>query len=146
MPRLFTFLAILAPIVAVFLVFRTLDVSARLAFSWPLASHPDTPGDAGQLILSPDTEDISSPQPHPIDGSAGTTNAASKAEVDALRGQFRRKIVAVGDLHGDLPNALQVLQMAHVVDRHGHWSGNVDVFVQTGDIIDRCVPHDFGLG
>ena len=133
MPRIFTFLVLLGPIVAVLLVLRTFDVSARLAFSWPLASHPDTPGDAGQLILSPD----SPPDSHPVDTSAGTTNAASKAEVDALKGQFRRKIVAVGDLHGDLPNALQVLKMAHVVDQHGHWSGKVDVFVQTGDIIDR---------
>jgi hypothetical protein len=50
---------------------------------------------------------------------------------------FTRKIVAVGDLHGDLPNALKVLQMAHVVDADGNWSGEVDFFVQTGDIIDR---------
>jgi hypothetical protein len=50
---------------------------------------------------------------------------------------FTRKIVAVGDLHGDLPNALKVLQMAHVVDAHGNWSGEIDFFVQTGDIIDR---------
>lgn len=50
---------------------------------------------------------------------------------------FHRKIVAVGDLHGDLPNALRVLQMAHVVDADGDWSGEIDIFVQTGDIIDR---------
>jgi hypothetical protein len=50
---------------------------------------------------------------------------------------FTRKIIAVGDLHGDLPNALKVLQMAHVVDAHGNWSGEIDFFVQTGDIIDR---------
>jgi Calcineurin-like phosphoesterase len=50
---------------------------------------------------------------------------------------FTRKIVAVGDLHGDLPNALKVLQMAHVVDAEGNWSGEIDIFVQTGDIIDR---------
>jgi hypothetical protein len=50
---------------------------------------------------------------------------------------FTRRIVAVGDLHGDLPNALKVLQMAHVVDALGNWSGEIDFFVQTGDIIDR---------
>ena len=47
------------------------------------------------------------------------------------------KSVAVGDLHGDLPNAQQVLHMAGVVDEDGNWSGGVDFFVQTGDIIDR---------
>jgi hypothetical protein len=50
---------------------------------------------------------------------------------------FVRRIVAVGDLHGDLPNARRVLQFSGVVDEHGDWTGNVDFFVQTGDIIDR---------
>lgn len=49
----------------------------------------------------------------------------------------RSRIVAVGDLHGDLGNAQKVLEMAGVVDSTGAWSGDVDVFVQTGDIIDR---------
>jgi hypothetical protein len=52
---------------------------------------------------------------------------------------FSRHIVAVGDLHGDMPNARKVLTFAGVVDDHGDWSGNVDYFVQTGDIIDRYV-------
>lgn len=51
--------------------------------------------------------------------------------------EFSRRIVAVGDLHGDLPNALKVLQLANVIDTDGNWSGEVDFFVQTGDIIDR---------
>ncbi|KDQ07404.1 hypothetical protein BOTBODRAFT_38814 [Botryobasidium botryosum FD-172 SS1] len=51
--------------------------------------------------------------------------------------QFTRRIVAVGDLHGDLPNALKVLQMSGVISESGNWTGNVDFFVQTGDIIDR---------
>ncbi|KAI0058684.1 Metallo-dependent phosphatase [Artomyces pyxidatus] len=49
----------------------------------------------------------------------------------------RSRIVAVGDLHGDIGNAQKVLEMAGVVRSDGTWSGNVDVFVQTGDIIDR---------
>ena len=55
----------------------------------------------------------------------------------AAPAHFTRRIVAVGDLHGDMPNALKVLQMADVVDHEGNWTGNVDYFVQTGDIIDR---------
>ena len=50
---------------------------------------------------------------------------------------FRRHIVAVGDLHGDLANAKRVLEFSGVTDKKGDWSGNVDFFVQTGDIIDR---------
>ncbi|KAG6908677.1 hypothetical protein DXG01_003691 [Tephrocybe rancida] len=53
------------------------------------------------------------------------------------REPFVRHIVAVGDLHGDLPNARKVLQFSGVTDDFGNWTGNVDFFVQTGDIIDR---------
>lgn len=52
--------------------------------------------------------------------------------------KFERKIVAVGDLHGDLGNARKVLQFAGVTDEDGNWKGDIDFFVQTGDIIDRC--------
>ena len=51
--------------------------------------------------------------------------------------RYTRRIVAVGDLHGDYANALRVLQMADVVDEEANWTGKVDLFVQTGDIIDR---------
>lgn len=53
------------------------------------------------------------------------------------RKPFTRHIVAVGDLHGDLPNARRVLRFSDVIDDFDNWSGNVDFFVQTGDIIDR---------
>jgi len=58
---------------------------------------------------------------------------------DAPDGRIARstRIVAVGDLHGDIGNAQEVLEMARVVDSDGRWSGEVDIFVQTGDIIDR---------
>ncbi|KAG8902741.1 hypothetical protein FRB99_004166 [Tulasnella sp. 403] len=52
---------------------------------------------------------------------------------------YKRTIVAVGDLHGDYPNMMEVLKMAKVVTENGSWSGEVDYFVQTGDIIDRRV-------
>ncbi|KAG8705647.1 hypothetical protein FRC09_002830 [Ceratobasidium sp. 395] len=51
--------------------------------------------------------------------------------------QFTRRIVAVGDLHGDLVNMKKVLTMAGVINDTGDWSGKVDFFVQTGDIVDR---------
>lgn len=63
----------------------------------------------------------------------------SEVTIDEPRPRFTRRIVAVGDIHGDLDNAGRVLEMAGVVDEDGNWSGNIDVFVQTGDIIDRSV-------
>ncbi|KIJ13436.1 hypothetical protein PAXINDRAFT_170501 [Paxillus involutus ATCC 200175] len=64
-------------------------------------------------------------------------NEDSEVTINEPRPRFTRRIVAVGDIHGDLINAGRVLQMAGVVDEDGNWSGSVDVFVQTGDIIDR---------
>jgi hypothetical protein len=47
------------------------------------------------------------------------------------------RIVAVGDLHGDLEAARRALLLAGAVDAGGHWSGGRLVLVQTGDILDR---------
>lgn len=63
----------------------------------------------------------------------------SEITVGEPRPRFSKRIIAVGDIHGDLENAGRVLQMSGVVDEDGNWSGNVDVFVQTGDIIDRSI-------
>ena len=68
------------------------------------------------------------------------TKEVEKAN-DLERHPFIRHIVAVGDLHGDLPNARRVLEFSGVTDEFGDWSGDVDFFVQTGDIIDRCAEH-----
>lgn len=62
-------------------------------------------------------------------------------DVPGRRIQHSTRIVAVGDLHGDIGNAQKVLEMARVVDSDGMWSGEVDIFVQTGDIIDRSVSR-----
>lgn len=51
---------------------------------------------------------------------------------------FERHIVAVGDLHGDFKSFYKVLRFSGVLDAKNEWSDGVDVFVQTGDIIDRC--------
>lgn len=50
---------------------------------------------------------------------------------------FSLHIVAVGDLHGDLQVAQEVLKKAGVTDDNHRWSGNVDIIVQLGDVTDR---------
>ena len=47
------------------------------------------------------------------------------------------RIVAIGDLHADLDNAIAVLALAGVTDSKGHWTGGETVLVQTGDLTDR---------
>ncbi|KAG9121600.1 hypothetical protein FRC07_002387 [Ceratobasidium sp. 392] len=72
---------------------------------------------------------------HLPSGSPPATPAPQ--EPQPIDGQFTRRIVAVGDLHGDLVNMKKVLSMSGVINEAGDWSGNVDFFVQTGDIVDR---------
>jgi len=48
-----------------------------------------------------------------------------------------RRILAIGDLHGDADQAHDILRAAHVVDEHGHWAGGPTVLVSTGDTVDR---------
>ncbi|KAI8384640.1 Metallo-dependent phosphatase-like protein [Radiomyces spectabilis] len=48
-----------------------------------------------------------------------------------------RRIVAIGDLHGDYINAVKSLNFANITDLDGHWIGGDAILVQTGDIVDR---------
>ncbi|KAJ8650878.1 hypothetical protein MRB53_003901 [Persea americana] len=50
-----------------------------------------------------------------------------------------RRIVAVGDLHGDLAKARCALEMAGVLSSDGQdlWTGGEAVLIQVGDILDR---------
>ncbi|XP_047161718.1 shewanella-like protein phosphatase 1 [Vigna umbellata] len=50
-----------------------------------------------------------------------------------------RRILAVGDLHGDIKQARSALEMAGVLSSDGQdlWTGGETVLVQLGDILDR---------
>jgi hypothetical protein len=48
-----------------------------------------------------------------------------------------RRIVAVGDLHGDLEATRRALRLAGAIDSDDRWSGGDLLLVQTGDAIDR---------
>lgn len=47
------------------------------------------------------------------------------------------RVVAFGDVHGDLRAATAALTTAGVIDDAGHWSGGATVVVQVGDQLDR---------
>ncbi|OJT11453.1 hypothetical protein TRAPUB_12005 [Trametes pubescens] len=140
MPRFLIILSVFIPVLSILWVCRSFlpafDLVASFPLSWPLAVHPY------QTSAQRAHDDAHSAQ-QPVEaiqfGGQHRPEAPAHARPSAepTAGQFKRTIVAVGDLHGDLPNAQKVLQMAGVVDEHGDWSGGVDFFVQTGDIIDR---------
>lgn len=56
---------------------------------------------------------------------------------DAFDGVER--IVAVGDLHGDVDACTRILRSANLIDKDSKWIGGRTHLVQTGDILDRGV-------
>ncbi|MBW2253393.1 MAG: metallophosphoesterase [Deltaproteobacteria bacterium] len=66
-------------------------------------------------------------------GGAGPT-ACAKAPPDQPASP---RVIAIGDLHGDLEHSLAVLRLADLVDDQGRWAGGSTVLVQTGDVTDR---------
>ena len=58
-----------------------------------------------------------------------------------------RRIVAIGDIHGDFDALLVALYKAEVIDLNGHWIGGDTKVIQVGDLLDkggRGVPEDMG--
>lgn len=47
------------------------------------------------------------------------------------------RVVAIGDIHGDFEQFVQVLRSARLVDDYGNWTGGKTQLVQTGDVVDR---------
>lgn len=60
-----------------------------------------------------------------------TTLAIVSVTVAAKKTEFERRIVALGDLHGDLPNTLEILKFSNLIDKDHHWIGGDAIFVQT---------------
>ena len=48
-----------------------------------------------------------------------------------------QRIVAIGDLHGDLIATRAALRLAGAIEEHDRWVGGTMVIVQTGDQLDR---------
>ena len=47
------------------------------------------------------------------------------------------RVVAIGDVHGDIDAFLATLNLAGLANSKGAWSGGDAVLVQTGDVLDR---------
>jgi hypothetical protein len=73
--------------------------------------------------------------------STGASTAASASPSPSARpwgdAAVPARVVAIGDLHGDLEAARMVLRLAGAIDASDAWIGGKLVVVQTGDAIDR---------
>lgn len=82
----------------------------------------------------------SEPPPRPAP-SAPPHTAETPAEPSDRDPSYRSsapdRLVAIGDIHGDLEAFRRALRIAGAVDEHGRWTGGKLVVVQTGDQIDR---------
>jgi len=80
---------------------------------------------------------------------APTPQTAAPTNTDALPGTLADdaqaayrfpeapRLVALGDVHGNLPATRKALQMAGAIDAAGNWAGGELVLVQVGDQLDR---------
>jgi hypothetical protein len=67
-----------------------------------------------------------------------TTAKAPTLDVEVTtRYPAARRVVGLGDVHGDLGAARAALKLGGLIDDAGHWSGGDSVLVQTGDVLDR---------
>ncbi|KAL8260646.1 hypothetical protein R6Q59_028599 [Mikania micrantha] len=48
-----------------------------------------------------------------------------------------QRLIAIGDLHGDLLKSKQSLRLAGLIDSNDRWSGGSSTLVQVGDVLDR---------
>lgn len=51
------------------------------------------------------------------------------------------RIIAIGDIHGDLDMAKRCFKLAGLIDSQDQWIGGKTIVVQVGDQIDSCRPR-----
>ena len=49
-----------------------------------------------------------------------------------------KRIIVIGDLHGDWEMCIKSLRIAKVINSNNKWTGGETVVVQVGDMVDRC--------
>lgn len=96
--------------------------------SWRLASA---------VLVLPALAALAGCEDLPVDYGAGDAGAHDPPIPPATL----PRVVALGDLHGDLAKTRRALRLAGIVDEEDRWIGGDAIVVQTGDIVDRG-PYD----
>jgi hypothetical protein len=69
--------------------------------------------------------------------ASSAPSAATAAEAPAWKFPAAARVVAIGDVHGDLEATRRALRLAGLIDDRDTWTGGETVLVQTGDVLDR---------
>ena len=104
-------------------------------------------------------EKIQSQRDHQVVQTAQQSKQVVKEQIQNLNPKYDligmyppvKRLVAIGDIHGDLRVTVQALQLAEVIPQtcspdninNIHWSGGSTWVIQLGDQIDRCRPDDW---
>jgi hypothetical protein len=84
----------------------------------------------------------SASKPTPAGSGSGSGSGSATASVCTLADLPLHlvppgRVVAIGDIHGDLAAARGALRAAHAIDANDKWVGGNLYVVQTGDVLDR---------
>ena len=104
-------------------------------------------------------EKIQSQRDHQVVQTAQQSKQVVKEQIQNVNPKYDligmyppvKRLVAIGDIHGDLRVTVQALQLAEVIPQtcspdninNIHWSGGSTWVIQLGDQIDRCRPDDW---
>lgn len=100
-------------------------------------AHKSVPASVHAPAPAGHTRDAGAQALSALPGKAPASEPCADLEPVPTRVSAPRRLVAIGDLHGDLGAARAVFQLAGAVDEKGHWIGGELVVVQTGDLLDR---------
>ena len=100
---------------------------------------------AQPLALSPVVQEEETPPAPPVKRASGDDKPATapkkkadnKPKPNAADLSSVKRVIAVGDIHGDYDSFVRLLKSTGLVDDKLAWKGKRDVLVQTGDIVDR---------
>jgi hypothetical protein len=81
----------------------------------------------------------SRPAPQPAAATTASARSDARPVIDdtSFRYPAAERIVAIGDLHGDVQATRAALRLAGALGADDHWAGGKLVVVQTGDQLDR---------
>lgn len=115
---------------------RTARVGALLLLAW--AGSLSCGGGQSGASATGKGGSAAAPMPAPRTAPApASAPVVPPKELDALRVPVGDRLIAIGDLHGDLAATRAALRLASLVDEGDHWTGGTTVLVQTGDELDR---------